>query len=250
MCKNDQPLVSIVMPSFNSEKYIQAAIDSVTSQTYNNWELLVVDDGSNDNTSKIVMDYCENDTRIKLFKFYTNKGTAKARNVGVANSSGKYVAFLDSDDIWSPKKLQKQIAFMENNSYDFTCTNYSKIDRCGKFLNKVIYARKQSDYSDILKKNPGNSTVIFNLETVGKIQIPDIRKRNDYVMWLQVIKKVKTLYGLNETLSSHRIRKGSLSKNKVSLIKYHWVVYRNIEKLSVIYSLYLLIYWIVIAIFK
>ncbi len=245
-----ESMVSIIMPAYNCEDFIAETIDSIIKQDYQNWELLAVDDFSTDNTGNIVKKYALNDSRIKYFRLEKNSGAAAARNRAVELANGKYLAFLDSDDLWNPDKLSRQIRFMEENNYYFTCTKYSKIDDEGNFLNRVIDVREKSSYSDILKKNPGNSTVVYNAEVIGKIVIPDIRKRNDYVMWLSVIKKAKILYGLDEVLASHRIRAGSLSKNKCSLVKFHWKVYRDIERLSFIKSLYLVLYWVTISVLK
>lgn len=245
-----EPMVSIIMPAFNCEDYIGETIESVIKQSYHNWELLIIDDFSTDKTGQIVMIYSKEDPRIKYTKLEKNFGAAVARNKAVELAHGEYLAFLDSDDLWHEDKLLKQIGFMKDNDYLFTCTKYSKIDDSGKYLNRIVDVREKSTYNDILKKNPGNSTVVYNADVIGKITIPEIRKRNDYVMWLSVIKKAGMLYGLDEVLASHRIRAGSLSKNKFSLVKFHWKVYRDIENLSFFKSLYLVIYWITISILK
>ena len=138
---------------------------------------------------------------------------------------------------------------MKENNYNFTCTSYTKIDEEGNYLNRTIQAKDKSDYNGVLKTCPGNSTVIYNAKKLGKFKIPDIKKRNDYVMWLQVMKKEKYLYGIQEPLGSHRIRKGAISSKKTTLVKYHWKVYREIEKLSLFKSSYLIIYWIVVTVF-
>jgi teichuronic acid biosynthesis glycosyltransferase TuaG len=247
--KNEE-LVSIVMPTYNCADFIDIALDSVISQTYRNWEVIVVDDCSTDNTARVVKDYMRKDSRIKYHKLEKNSGAAVARNTAVKLAQGKYIAFLDSDDVWFAEKLTKQISFMEENNYFFTCSSYTKIGEKGKYLNKTVKARKQSNYDDILKRNPGNSTVVYNADELGKIVIPNIRKRNDYVMWLSVIKKAGVLYGIDEPLASHRIRKGSLSKKKVNLVGYHWKVYREIEKLSLLKSCYLIVYWVIVTVFK
>lgn len=251
--KNDnraEELVSIIMPTYNSGHFIGKTIDSVLSQTYQNWEVIIVDDCSTDNTSKIVSSYTTKDNRIKYHRLDRNSGAAVARNKAVELSKGKYIAFIDSDDIWFPEKLSKQINFMEKNNYTFTSTSYTKIDEEGNFLNRIITAKFKSDYDGILKRNPGNSTIVYNAEALGKFMIPNIKKRNDYVMWLQVIKKAKYLYGIEEPLGSHRVRTGSLSSKKTNLVGYHWKVYRDIEGLSFIKSIYLIIYWIIVTVFK
>ncbi|PRY82679.1 glycosyltransferase family 2 protein [Alkalibacterium olivapovliticus] len=246
----NEGLVSIVMPAYNCADFISITLDSVLEQTYKNWEVIVIDDNSSDNTDEIVKKYTKKDKRIKLHKQEKNFGAAVARNTAVELARGKYIAFLDSDDVWFPDKLTKQISFMKENNYLFTCTSYTKIDENGMYLNRTIGVRKQSTYVDILKKNPGNSTVIYNAEVIGKVNIPNIRKRNDYVMWLSVVKNAGMLYGMEESLASHRIRSGSLSKKKSNLVKYHWKVYREIENLSVLKSTYLIIYWVVVTVFK
>lgn len=242
-----EDLVSIIMPTYNSGEYIGRALDSVLKQTYHNWELLIVDDCSTDNTEEVVRLYMLEESRIKYHRLEKNSGAAIARNTAVTLATGRYIAFLDSDDLWYPEKLSKQIAFMKTHNYTFTCTSYTKIDENDRYLNKTINAVVESDYEGILKRNPGNSTIIYDAEVLGKFIIPDIRKRNDYVMWLQVIKKAKLLHGLTEPLGSHRVRSGSLSRKKVNLVGYHWKVYREIEQLSIIKSSYLIIYWIVVT---
>ena len=232
-----EELVSIIMPAFNCEDFIGTTLDSVINQSYKNWEVIIVDDCSTDNTVDVVQEYIKKDNRIKYHKLEKNSGAAVARNKAVDLASGKYMAFLDSDDVWFPEKLTKQIGFMEENDYGFTCTSYTKIDEQGQYLNRTIVAQTKRDYDGVLKTCPGNSTVIYNAEKLGKFKIPDIKKRNDYVMWLQVIKKEKYLYGIVEPLGSHRIRTEGISSNKKSLVGYHWKVYREIENLSLLKKL-------------
>lgn len=243
-------LVSIVMPTYNCEDFVGITLDSVINQTYQNWEVIVIDDCSTDNTAEVVREYIKKDGRIKYHKLEKNSGAAVARNKAVDLATGKYIAFLDSDDVWFPDKLTKQISFMEENNYGFSCTSYTKIDAQGEYLNRTIIAQRKRDYDGVLKTCPGNSTVIYNAEKLGKFKIPDIKKRNDYVMWLKVIKKEKYLYGIEEPLGSHRIRTDGISSNKKSLVGYHWKVYREIEKLSLIKSIYLIMYWIIATVFK
>ena len=245
-----EDLVSIIMPAFNCGEFIGAAIDSVMQQTYQNWELIVVDDCSTDNTAEIVNAYMLKEPRIRYHKIEKNSGAAAARNEAVDYAKGKYLAFLDSDDVWFPAKLSRQINFMKENGYNFTCTSYTKIDEEGNDLNRIIKTQKNSNYDGILKTCPGNSTVIYDAENLGIFKIPNIKKRNDYVMWLQVIKKAKYLYGLEEPLGSHRVRKNSISSKKYSLVSYHWKVYREIENLSVFKSCYLILYLIIATVFK
>ncbi|EPD52351.1 hypothetical protein HMPREF1210_01704 [Paenisporosarcina sp. HGH0030] len=245
-----EDLVSIVMPAYNCGDFIGYTLDSVIAQTYRYWEVIVVDDCSTDNTEKIVREYMRSEPRIKYYKLNQNSGAAVARNKAVDLAKGKYMAFLDSDDVWFPEKLFKQITFMKVNCYYFTCTSYTKIDEQGNNLNRTITAKDRRDYNGVLKTCPGNSTVVYDTDKLGKFKIPNVKKRNDYVMWLQVLKKEKYLYGLEETLGSHRIRTDAISSDKSSLVSYHWKVYREIEKLSLIKSSYLIVYWVIATVFK
>ena len=247
---HSEALVSIIMPAYNCEDFIGIALDSVIAQTYKNWELIVVDDCSTDRTGEIVQTRMSVDPRIRYHKLDVNSGAAIARNKAVDKAKGKYMAFLDSDDIWFPEKLDKQISFMKQNGYTFTCTSYTKIDEQGNSLNRTIKAKDRRDYDGVLKTCPGNSTVIYNSEKLGKYKIPYIKKRNDYLMWLQVIKKAKYLYGIEEPLGSHRIRTDSISSNKASLVGYHWKIFREIEQLSFVKSSYLILYWVIATLFR
>ena len=246
----EENLVSIIMPAYNSEAFINETIDSIKNQTYKNWELIIVDDCSTDNTIKIIKDYQKEDSRIQLFEQEKNMGTAIARNVAVEKANGQYLAFIDSDDLWKKEKLTAQLSFMEENNYRFTSTSYEEVDEQGNPTGKKILSQKKLDYDGLLKFNQGNSTIIYNANELGKFYIPDIRKRNDFVMWLQVIKKTKYIYGMEEALTQYRIRDGSLSQNKLDLIKYQWKVYREIEDLSFIKSTYLLLHKIITIILR
>ena len=245
-----QDLVSIIMPAYNAEKYISESIDSVLNQTYQNWELLVIDDCSTDNTANIINSYCNKDSRIKYVPQKLNGGAALARNKGIEIAKGKYIAFLDSDDLWRNEKLRIQIHYMISNNCSFTCTYYDKINESGSPLNKIIKYKKKGDYCELLKNCPGNSTVIYNASKLGKIYAKNIKRRNDYILWLDVIKKSNDLHCVNQVLGSHRVVTGSISSNKIKLIKYHWKIYRNIEKLNIFYSSYLVTYWILKGIIK
>src|SRR5699024_7226170 len=207
-------------------------------------ELLIVDDCSKDNTLEILKNYSSQDHRIKYSTLEENSGPAVARNQAIDMANGSYIAFLDSDDLWFENKLEKQLIFMQKNDYNFTCTIYTKIDENSQSLNQTINTIECRDYWGLLKNCPGNSTVIYNAEKLGKFKTPDIKKRNDYVMWLQIIKKEKFLYGIPEPLSSHRVHSEGISSNKADLIKYHWTIYRDIERLSVFQSVYLMFYWV------
>ena len=240
--------VSIIMPAYNCERFIAEAIQSVQAQTYTSWELIIVDDCSTDHTRTIIDQFAHKDKRIIFLKNEKNSGAAAARNKAIETASGRYMAFLDGDDVWMPTKLEKQLEFMISNNYVFTCTDYLKIDEQSKKLDEIVPAL-DANYHEMLKRCPGNSTVIYDSNTLGKFTVPEMRNREDYVMWLNVIKKAGTLHGIHELLSCHRIGMQSLSSNKFRLVKYHWIIYRNIERLSWIKSLYLTSYWIFRGVF-
>lgn len=225
---------------YNTKLYIGKTIESITKQSYKNWELIIVDDNSSDNSLNIVKQYAKLDERIKIFKLPTNSGAAAARNRAIREADGDFFAFIDSDDIWKSDKLEKQLSFMESNNYSFTCTYYGKINAAGRNLNLVIKSPNKMNYNQLLLNGPGNSTVMYNAKKLGKTFIPCIKKRNDYLMWLRVIKKAENIYCLEEELSFHRLREGSISANKLKLIKYHWMIYRKYESISFFKSIVVL----------
>lgn len=227
-------LVSIIMPSYNTEKYISESIASVQKQTYADWELIIVDDCSTDNTDEIVKPFLS-DKRIKYIKNETNSGAAVSRNRALREAKGKWIAFLDSDDLWLPVKLEKQIAFMKENDYHFSYTNYVEINEASIPIGRVITGPKR-----ITKRGMYNYcwmgclTVMYDAETVGLIQIADIKKNNDYAMWLKICKKSEC-YLLDKVLAMYRRgRNGSISSHSVkTLIRWHFDLFRKAEKQSV-----------------
>lgn len=227
-------LVSIIMPSYNTEKYISESIASVQKQTYADWELIIVDDCSTDNTDEIVKPFLS-DKRIKYIKNETNSGAAVSRNRALREAKGKWIAFLDSDDLWLPVKLEKQIAFMKENDYHFSYTNYVEINEAsipnGRFITGPKRITKRGMYNYCWM---GCLTVMYDAETVGLIQIADIKKNNDYAMWLKICKKSEC-YLLDKVLAMYRRgRTGSISSHSVkTLIRWHFDLFRKAEKQSV-----------------
>lgn len=247
----EKGLVSVITPTYNCADFIGETIESVQSQIYQNWEMIIVDDCSTDNTKEVVDKYISKDSRIKYFCLKNNSGAAVARTKAMELANGEYMAFLDSDDIWPEDKLKKQLYFMKEHDVAFTCTAYEQIDENGKPLNKVINTVPKADYNRVLLDCPvGNSTVMYNVEKMGKFEVPNIRKRNDDALWLQMLKREKYVYGLNIVLMKYRIRHNSISSNKFKVIKYHWILYRNIEHLSVARSLFHIAYWCIIKVLK
>lgn len=179
-----------------------------------------------------------------------NSGASVARSKSIELASGDYIAFLDSDDIWKSDKLEKQIEFMNKNDINFSCTSYEKVDESELMLPSVVKSLPKVNYKRILKDCPvGNSTVIYNVSKLGKFQVPDIRKRNDLALWLKILKKEEYIYGMPNVLTTYRVRASSLSRNKIGLIKYHWVLYRNVEQLSLLTSIYNIGYLCVVKFF-
>lgn len=244
-------LVSVIMPTYNCAKFIAETLDSIQAQTYENWEVIIVDDCSKDNTKEIVDEYIAKDARIKYHCLETNSGAAVARTTAMKMAEGEYMAFCDSDDLWMPDKLEKQLAFMNENDYAFSCTAYEQIDEESKPKNRVIKTVKKTNYNRLLLDCPvGNSSVMYNVEKMGKFEVPNIRKRNDDALWLQMLKKEKYIWGMPDVLMRYRIRSNSISSNKLSVIKYHWKLYREIEHLNVFRSTFHVCWWCFLKVFK
>ena len=187
-----EKLVSIITPTYNCAKFIARTLDSVQAQTYQNWEMIIIDDRSQDNTKEIVEGYMKDDPRIQYHLLDVNSGAAVARTTAMSLAKGSYMAFLDSDDIWMPDKLERQIRWMNDNGYAFSCTAYEQIDEDDNLLNRTIKTIKKTDYNRLLLDCPvGNSTVVYDVEKMGKFEVPNIRKRNDDALWLQMLKKEK-----------------------------------------------------------
>jgi len=234
-----QPLVSIITPMFNNKNVIEETILSVINQTFTNWELLLIDDCSTDNTIKVVESYLEKDTRIRLLKHSENKGAAEARNLGTKMAKGKYIAFLDADDLWKKTKLELQLKALDSNETDVCFGSYEHIDSKGQPLNKKVQALEILTYKKLLKANYiGNLTGIYNCEKLGKIYTKDLKKRQDWLLWLEAIKRSeKPAFGIIDTIAYYRISEGSLSSNKTNLIKHNFNVYRKGLGFSFIKSL-------------
>ncbi len=220
------------MPTYNCGAYITDSIQSVIAQTVADWELQIVDDCSTDDTRAVVERLAAQEPRIHYSCLAQNGGPAVARTEALRRASGKYIAFLDSDDLWTPDKLEKQIAFMEQNGVFFSATGYEQMDENGNSLHLACFPPDKTSYNKCIRlSNPiGNLTVMYNQEALGRFEVPMIQKRNDFALWLQILKKTKYCYGLNEVLATYRVRKsGSVSSNKLGQARYHWQLYHEIE---------------------
>ena len=232
-------LVSIIMPSYNCDKFISDTIYSVLNQSYKEWELLIVDDKSTDNSVNVITEFIKKDDRVQLFKQKVNSGAASCRNLAIEKSKGEFIAFLDSDDLWLPKKLEVQINFMMNNDYNFTHTSYFFIDEFNNKLSKTYQAKKKLTYNDMLYSNRiGCLSVVLNQSMIGKIFMPNLRKRQDYGHWLNILKIEKFAYGIEEPLAKYRLRENSMSSNKLEMLKWNFKLFHKTQHFSLIKSFY------------
>lgn len=232
-----KPFVSIIMPSYNSSDYIKQSIESVLAQDYQNWELLITDDCSIDNTLSVIRKFEENDERIKVFENKINSGSGVSRNYSISMAKGKYIAFLDSDDLWRPNKLTKQIDFMESNKYIFTYTAYQKFDR--NRARGTIKPIPSVNYEKLLSNNViGCLTAIYNADVLGKVYMPVIRKKQDFGLWLKILKITPKAYCLNEVLADYRCDSG-VTSNKFRVLSHQWDFYRKVVGLPILKSLWL-----------
>lgn len=227
------------MPSYNSALFVGESIESVLNQTYEDWELLITDDCSKDNSVEIISEYVKKDSRIKLFRLPKNGGAAQARNNSIKNSRGRFIAFIDSDDLWEPTKLEKQVEFMLRNSYSISFTSYEVLDENLNSTNTIINSVPSIDYVGYLKNTIiGMSTSMIDTDRVGKIGFLDIRNREDTYLWITLLKNGNIAYGIPEILAQYRVRDGSLSSNKLESAIKVWKLYYDLEKLGLIKSSY------------
>ena len=234
--KNDN-LVSIITPAHNSSLYIKEMIKSIINQTYKNWELLITDDYSSDNTIEIIESYIVIDSRIKLYHLSQNSGASVARNNSIKNAIGRFIAFCDSDDYWASDKLEKQIPFMLEKQTTLSYSNYNIVNENGELLGECI-SPKQVTYNDMIRTNYiGCLTAIYDSERIGKVYMEDIKARQDWVLWLSILKKEGTAFCFPQKLAFYRKRKKSISGNKLRMIKYHWLVYYKHENFSFLKSI-------------
>lgn len=237
------------MPAYNAGRYLEAAVESVFAQTYGNWELLIVDDASRDNTLELARSLKARDNRIKVFTQDRNQGVAAARNRALEDASGKYIAFLDSDDLWVPDKIEHQIEYMERTGLLVSYGDYKRIDEQNKLLG-LVRSPDSIDYTRLLKSNfIGNLTGMYNAEVLGK-QVFSSFKHEDYVAWLALVKKAGQAGSVGRTLGYYRVYSGSTSSNKLKTATWQWKIYRRSEALGLLRSTYLLAFYTYYALSK
>lgn len=240
-------LVSIVVPVYNAAPYIEQTISMVLAQTYSNWELLLVDDCSTDRSVEVVRQIMEKERsgRIQLFCLRTNLGAAGARNYGIDHANGRYLSFLDADDLWFPEKLQKELLFIKEKDAAFVCTSYEFGDEQARGTGKVVHVPPVLSYKKALSRTViFTTTVLIDMEKTGRelIRMPDV-KSEDTATWWKIMKQGYQAYGLDEVLAIYRRPPQSLSSNKCEAVKRIWYLYRNCEKLSFPKSLFCLFFW-------
>lgn len=246
----DRELVSVITPMYNAEKYIAKTIESVQAQTYENWEMIIVDDVSTDQSAQIVQQYAAEDTRIKYLRHEKNAGVARARNTALKAAQGRYVAFLDSDDLWKNEKLEKQLLFMQSKGAAFLYTACEIIDENGNVTGKVRHVPASQNYEELLKGNAVPClTVILDRSQIDKVEMPEI-PHEDYAAWLDILKKGITAYGIDEVLAQYRVNNSSLSGNKMQAARWTWDIYRKQQKLGIMKSSYCFVCYIIAAVLK
>lgn len=248
----EKGLVSIITPIFNGEKFIADTIKSVLNQTYTNWEMFVIDDGSLDNGPAIVADYARQDNRINIFS-QANAGSAAARNNGIRRARGQYIALLDADDTWNPNFLERQIEFMKEKNALLVFSSHTRIDKDSKECLRPFMVPEKITYTDLLKTCYISClTALYDSSEHGKLYLREDMKslRDDYVYWLEIIKKVKVAYGNKEILANYRMLASSATRKKHRVIIPQFKVIHNVEKIGLVKSIFYMATWAFHGYFK
>lgn len=246
----EKDLISIIVPVYNAERFLDQTINTVLDQTYKNWELILVDDKSTDSSVEIINKYIDKNKNIKLIQNKENSGAAVSRNNGIEVANGRYIAFLDADDLWKKDKLEKQIKFMKEKKCAFSFTGYEFANEDGIGNGKKVIVPEQINYKQALKNTTISTiTVMFDLELINRelIKMPNI-KSEDTACWWKILRNGYNAYGLNEILSFYRRSKKTQSSNKLKAVKHTWEIYRKQEKLSLLESIYFFFFYVINAI--
>lgn len=237
--------VTIITPLYNCSDFLDDTLNSVLAQTYQNWEVIMVDDCSSDNSVLIAQEFVEEDHRIKLIQLEKNSGAAVARNKAIEAATGRFIAFLDSDDLWMPNKLEKQVQFMLDQNIAFSFSAYEKIDEKGVPFDIVSFP-EEINYKQLLKTNViGCLTAMYDVEQLGKVYMPVNTKREDFATWLAILKRVDYAYGMPDVLAQYRVYASQSSAKKTKMAKENWRLYRDIEKLGLLKSAYYFLHYAV-----
>jgi glycosyltransferase involved in cell wall biosynthesis len=245
-----EELVTVITANYNAADFIVQTIESVLAQEYENWEMIIIDDLSSDGSIEIIQDYIKKDSRIRLIQLDKNGGPAVARNTGIKEGKGRYIAFLDSDDIWTKDKLNKQITFMQVNNIPFSYASYDLIDEDNNDKGEFLVQGKVN-YTDLLKTcDIGCLTAVYDTHILDKTEMPLILRRQDYGLWLRLLKKTEYAYAMEDKVGIYRLRKSSISSNKRKAAGYQWKIYREIEKLNIVSSVYYFLNYAIKGFFK
>ena len=237
------PEISIITPCYNSEKFIQATIQSVLEQTFENWEWIIVDDCSRDNSVELIRQH--QDQRITLIALNENVGAAQARNIAVEKARGRFLTFLDSDDVWLPKFLETAVNYLKNNQEELVYASYKRFDEDLNPLLEDFIAEDKITYKRLLFNCPiPMLTAMYDTQRIGKIPIPEVDMREDYAMWLNVLREIPQARAITEPLAIYRIRQSSYSRNKFLILRKQFMVYYKFLKLSLPQSTYYTVHWI------
>lgn len=232
-------LVSVITPAYNASSYLADTIRSVQSQTYTDWEMIIVDDCSKDDTYSIALAFAQADNRIKVIRHQENGGVAVARNTALDAAKGQYIAFLDSDDLWMPDKLEKQISYMKIMKVSFTYSSYQMMNESGKKLDWFVRSKSKITYRELLRNTlVGCLTVMVDLKEVGTFHMPSISHAEDTMTWVEILKRGYIAHGLPDSLAIYRLSSSSLSGNKLKSARYQWKVYRQYCKFNFFKSVY------------
>jgi teichuronic acid biosynthesis glycosyltransferase TuaG len=239
-------MISVITAAYNCAAYIEQTIKSVQNQTLPDWEMIIIDDNSTDNTLQIIKEKASADARIKYLINDTNLGPAKTRNKGIELARGRYLAFLDGDDLWEENFIEVSLDFMIINGYPFVFSSYKRVDELLQPLYTDFIVPAKVNYHSLLKTCPISClTAVIDIESTGKFYMPDIPKRQDYGLWLSILKKIDHAHGIKQPLAVYRIRKNSVSRNKYKAMFYVWKVYRDVEHINIFYSAYLMVNYII-----
>lgn len=248
----EEGLVSIITPVYNAERFISETIVSVIKQSYTNWEMILVNDCSQDNSVEIIEGFAKEDKRIKLINLAENSGAAVARNTGIENAKGRYIAFVDSDDCWSESKLTEQLVFMQEKQVGFTYTDLALINELGEVLKDRVNVPASFSYSELLKNTAiACSTVVIDRELIGDFRMPPVRKGQDTATWLMLMRERKVkAYGLQEVHNYYRQVQGSISSDRIGALKRTWNTYYNLEKLPLPKAVYYFSHYVLNAVLR
>lgn len=245
------PIVSVITPCYNAEHYLTQTIESVINQSFQNWEMLIIDDCSSDNSRQIIESFATKDSRIRYFKTDAPSGSPSLpRNIGIDNSEGQYIAFLDADDLWFPDKLEKQVRFMEENGHSFIYSDYEKMNFLGKRDNRIIKMPKTSSFWDVIETcTIPCLTVMMTRDIIGNSRFKSIPKE-DFAFWLDILKKGIKAFNVSEVLALYREQRQSRSSNKFDMIKNQWTVLRKIEGVKPFVASYFMVQYLFHGFFK